>query len=367
MFSTPQRKAEHLEIVVSEDVDFKVSTGFDDVFFIHNALPQCQLEEISPEVSVFGKRLSAPIIIASMTGGHPASYQINAQLAQLAEELQIGFSLGSQRAALEDPRLEYTYRVAREKAPTTLVLGNIGISQLRENPVEVAEKLIEMVDADALAIHLNPLQEVLQLEGEAKCLNALELIRLLAKELKKPIIVKETGCGLSGEVAEKLAQAGVAGLDVGGSGGTSWAAVEFYRAVRAGELNRAEACKTFWNWGIPTAISICEARKGAGENVIIIATGGIRNGLHIAKALALGADLAGIAAPVLKVLVKEGVKRAKDYLERLTYELKISMFLTEARDVKELKTKPLILSGLVGGWVKARKLKRNNFLIPSEQ
>jgi len=364
MFSTSHRKAEHLDIVVKEDVDFKVSACFEDVHLIHNAMPDMSLDDVSTESVILGKKLSAPIIIAAMTGGHPIAYQVNAQLAEIAEKLKVGFSLGSQRAALENCSLEYTYRVAREKAPTTLILGNIGAPQLLQNPIERAKKAIAMIQADALVVHLNPLQEALQLEGEASYAKVLDNLSLLAKELDKPVIVKETGCGLSKEVAEKLARIGVAGIDVSGSGGTSWAAVEYYRAVKAGDFERAEVCKSFWNWGIPTAISICEVRKGVGNDLLVIATGGVRNGIQVAKALALGANAVGIAAPLLKTLVNEGIKQVERYLKRLIFELKIAMFLVGACTVDVLRDKPVILTGLVGDWVRARGLKRKNLLTP---
>lgn len=365
MTETPQRKAEHIDIVVNENVDFDISNGLDDVKLIHHAVPELSLEEISTDVCVLGKHLAAPIMIAAMTGGHPAAYRVNSSLSEVAEAFKIGFSLGSQRAALEDSRFEYTYRIAREKAPTALIFGNIGVPQLLDDPVGKAMRAIEMVNADALAIHLNPLQEALQLEGETNYSKALQSIEEVARGVQTPTIIKETGSGLSREVVRKLARTGISGLDVGGAGGTSWAAVEYYRAKRAGDPLRSKVCKTFWNWGLPTAVAICESRCEVGEDMLIIASGGIRNGLQIAKALALGANLVGIAAPFLRILVHEGIESVINYIKQLVFELKVAMFLVGARNVNELRHKPVILTGLLKDWALARNLFRKNYLLPS--
>ncbi|HDO20570.1 MAG TPA: type 2 isopentenyl-diphosphate Delta-isomerase, partial [Candidatus Bathyarchaeota archaeon] len=262
--------------------------------------------------------------------------------------------------ALERPELSYTFSIVRESAPNIFVMGNIGAAQFSlKYGLDEAFKAVEMVDADALAVHLNPLQEAVQPEGEPFYDGVLEKLKLLSSSLKLPIIAKETGSGISGEVAAKLEKVGISGVDVGGAGGTSWAAVEYYRSLEAGDLSHASLAELFWDWGIPTAISICEVSFHT--NLPIIATGGVRSGIDIAKALALGASLAGIALPLLKPAVENGVKGVLSYLERLINELKVAMFLVGARRIADLKRIPLIIGGFTGNWLKLRGISLEEY------
>ena len=282
------RKLEHLWLCKHCDVEHKhKKTGFEEIELIHKALPQINKEEIDINIEFLGKTLEAPIIITGMTGGHPASLSINRELARAAEQLNIGLGMGSQRAGIENPKLKSTYTVMRDEAPSIFLIGNIGAPQ-----IEYAEEAAAMMNLDALAVHLNPLQEAIQPEGDVNASNYLEYVGEASKKLDIPIIVKETGAGIKREDAIALTRAGAAAIDVAGAGGTSWAAVETYRSKDPYMGN------LFRDWGIPTAVSTIEVLQSV--NIPIISSGGIRSGLDAAKALALGADAVGLALPVLK-------------------------------------------------------------------
>lgn len=284
-----------------------------------------------------------------MTGGTERGKVINAALAEAAERMGIGMVVGSQRAALEDPLLVDTFSVVRSKAPTAFIAANIGCQQLAEDPVSVARRCVEMIDADALTVHLNPLQESVQPGGEPRYSTCLEAIAEVCRSLEVPVIVKETGAGMSRDVARKLRKVGVAAIDVAGAGGTSWAAVEYYRA--SDEISRHVA-ETLWDWGIPTAASILECREAG---VPVIASGGIRSGLDVAKALALGADLAGMALPLLKPAL-EGANSVIRTLKLVVAVLRTVMFLTGSKTVAELKKAEYVLLGELKQWVEWRSL-----------
>ena len=347
MVLTENRKAEHLRICLTEDVQAKkVTTGFEDVHLLHKAVPQMSLSDVDTTVSFFGKKLKAPIIIEAMTGGTPEAAKINANLAEAAERFGLAMGVGSQRAALETPRLESTFKVAREKGPHVFLIANLGLPQiLAEKGVEAARRAVEMISADALAVHLNILQEAIQREGETSFHGALNRLREVAKELSVPVIAKETGVGIVSEDVRLLEGSGVKGIDVGGAGGTSWAAVESYR--ERGVKNRLGI--TFWDWGIPTAVSVVEAISST--DLAVIASGGVRTGLDAAKAISLGADVAGLAWPLLKPAVEGNL----DYvLNALVEEFKTSMFLTSARRVEDLKRCPVVVTGKTAEWLKVR-------------
>ena len=261
-------------------------------------------------------------MIASITGGHPDTIPVNAALAAAAEELGVGIGVGSQRAAIDDPAQEESFRVVRDKAPNAFVYGNIGAAQIREYGVEGIEKLVEMIDADALAIHLNFLQEAIQPEGDKDATGCLDIIREICSALSTPIIVKETGAGISREDALLLQKAGVSAIDVGGVGGTSWAGVEVYRARGSGDSTSEHLGELFWDFGIPTVASIIESKV----SLPIIATGGVRTGLDIAKSLALGASAASAALPFVGSAL-EGKESVVSTLSRMLKELKTAMFL----------------------------------------
>ena len=345
---TSKRKIEHLDICTRENVESK-GNGFDDVELVHRCLPEINKADISTKMTFLGHGFNAPLMIASMTGGHPGTREVNANLALAAEELGLGMGVGSQRAALEDPRLEDSYRIVREKAPHAFIYGNIGAPQLSQYSIGDLERAVQMVDADAMAIHLNFLQEAIQPEGEVDARGIIEKIAKVAGELSVPVIVKETGAGICHMDAYTLKKAGVAAIDVGGKGGTSWAGVEVFRArAELDEIGEHLGMK-FWDWGIPTAVSLIEADIG----LPLIATGGIRDGIMVAKALALGASMGSIALPLVTA-ARIGPERVKKMLELYIEELKAAMFLTGSVSVEDVRRAPLIISGRTRDALEAR-------------
>lgn len=351
-----KRKADHIEVCLKEDVQArKATTGFEEIHLIHKALPEIEREKIDLSTTVFGYNFSAPIFVGAMTGGTQKATQINAAIAEAVEELGLGMGVGSQRIAIDNPKLERSFSVVREKAPTAFILANIGGPQLvNKYGLKEAKKAVEMVKANALAIHLNALQEAIQPEGDTNYLNLLQKISRLAKELDVPVIVKETGAGISAEDAEMLAAADVAGIDVAGVGGTSWAAVEHYRAKERNDVFSQRLGETFWDWGIPTAVSLVEAVQSV--KVPVVASGGIRNGIDVTKALALGASLASATYPFLEPATKtsEDVKKA---LRLLVEEVRNAMFLVGANSVRELQKVPVVLTGKTAEWLRIRGFK----------
>ncbi len=332
----PNRKKEHLTLCTVEDVE-SGSAGFEDIHFVHNALPEVSKATLDTTATFLGNQFSNPIFIAGMTGGHPETTRVNAALAEAAEQLNIGIGVGSQRAAIENPKLIESFSIVREQAPHAFVVANIGALQIKEYDLEIIDRLIEMVDANALAIHLNFLQEAIQPEGNTNaegCLNAIESV---SQSARVPVIAKETGAGISRDVAKMLEGAGVSAIDVGGAGGTSWAKVEAYRAYHDPMLERLGA--VYESWGIPTAVSVLEA-----SNLPTIATGGIRNGLQVAKSIALGASLCGIGLPLLKPALN-GSKHVISEINAVVEELKVAMFLTGSTALNDLTNTPLIITG----------------------
>jgi len=337
MNQTEKRKEEHVVIAINEDVSMHYNY-WDDISLVHNALPEINEEEIDTSVTLFGKKLEAPILIAGMTGGYSGAKKINENLAKTAEKFQIGLGVGSQRSALENKELRDTYEVVKDY-DIPLKIANIGASQIVKWGVEKSKnniaKIIEMIDADALAICLNFLQEVIQPEGETDARGSYSAIKSLAEEIDIPVIVKESGAGISYDVAERLMKTKIAGIDVGGAGGTSFAAIEYYRARMIKDWLHERIGKTFWDWGIPTPLSVLEVRDAVKDKLSVIATGGIRNGLDGAKAIALGADVFGVAHAMLKPAVK-GENHAAKEMEAIINELRAAMFLVGAESVKEL-------------------------------
>ena len=341
------RKLEHLLICKNYDVEFKdKTTGFEDIELVHNALPEVDKNEIDLSTSVFGKKLDSPLFITAITGGHPASKDINKQLAIAAEQNNIALGVGSQRAACEHPELADTYSVVRENAPDCLLVGNIGAPQLN-----LSNKAVEILDADILAIHLNPLQESIQPEGDLDARGYLDLISKITDLVDIPVMAKETGCGISAETAKQLADAGVSFIDVEGAGGTSWAAVETYRSDDKyyGEL--------FWDWGIPTAISTAEVVNTV--DVPVISSGGIRTGLEAAKAIALGADSVGMALPFLKKSISQ--EDLNQFIKKFNDSLRIAMFLVGANNIEELKQSKLVIRGKTKQWLEDRGINTRNY------
>ncbi|AIY90379.1 type 2 isopentenyl-diphosphate Delta-isomerase [Geoglobus acetivorans] len=345
--TTTKRKLDHINICLNEDVESSY-TGFGDVTFIHNPLPEVHYDEIDMEVSFLGKKLKAPFLIASMTGGHPETYEINKNLAIAVENAGIGMGVGSQRAGIEDETVANTFAVVREHAPNAFIYANIGLPQLIEKGIEYAEKAVEMIDADALAIHLNFLQEIVQPEGDRNAEGGFSIIREVASDLKVPVMIKETGAGIPREIAFSVREAGVKAIDIGGKGGTSWSGVEVYRI--ADELNR-DVARDFWDWGIPTAFSIVDCH----DVLPVVATGGIRNGIDAAKAIALGAKIASSALPFLKP-AKCSVEDVERKIRYFLDGLKKVLFLTGCTHVYDLHKTKIFVSGLLKEWIEFREL-----------
>lgn len=353
MTQTQKRKIDHI-IICTDRVVEAGKTGFGDIILegvelVHSALPEIDFKSIDTSCEFLEKKFKLPIIIAAMTGGTPEALKINHNLAKAAHSFRIGMGVGSQRAAIENPKLESTYNV-RDVAPDIFLAGNLGIVQfVKGYGITEAKKAVEMIQADALCLHLNALQEVVQPEGDTNWEGCLEKIKEISKELGKPVIAKETGAGVSSDIAKQLQEAGVAAIDIGGLGGTSWSLVESFRSESKSEANNI--AKNFGDWGIPTAISLIECRDSV--KIPLIATGGIRNGIEIAKALSLGADMVGIALPLLKLAMKSEADVEKK-LYQIEKELKIAMFLCGARNIEELKRKPIVATGKTKDWIEAR-------------
>lgn len=341
------RKLDHLKIALEKNVQSRVKNGFEDVTLIHRAVPEINKEDIDLDATFLGRKINAPLVIAGMTGGHKVAERINKNLALAAQELNIPMGLGSQRAAIEDDSIAYTFSVAREAAPDAFLIGNLGIAQFCEGyGLKEAEKAVDMIDADALAVHLNPLHEAVQPSGDVSFKGCIEGLKKL-RGLGVPIIAKETGAGVSREDAVLLQDAGVAAIDVGGLGGTSFAAVEHYRS------DKGKLARTFWDWGITTAIATVECSRNT--DLPIIATGGIRNGLEVAKAIALGATACGFALPLL-FKARKGPKEVTAELKRIMDELRTAMFLVGAQNIEELGRADVIIRGKTREWLELRKI-----------
>ena len=347
------RKGEHLRLAADGDVDARTGAGWSDVRLVHEALPEVDPDEVDLRVSFLGRQLAAPLLIAGMTGGHAAAAAVNSRLARAAARHGLAIGVGSQRAALRRPELVATYTVMREQAPQAFLLGNIGAAQLVPQdagpPLSLAQvqNLVSALRADALAVHLNFLQETVQPEGDRRAAGVLDAIRKLVQELGVPVIAKETGAGLSRESARRLVDAGVAALDVGGLGGTSFAAVEGLRAGRQGDQRNQRLGEVFREWGIPTAVSVVAA---AGLGRPVIATGGIRSGLDAARALALGATLAGVARPLLQAALQSD-EAVNAWIEQFLAELRAAIFLSGARTAAGLRSRPRVILGETREWL----------------
>jgi len=346
--ATKSRKLEHIRVTLERDVEARESTLLEYVRIVHNPMPEIDLDEVDLSVVLFGKRLDAPLMITGMTGGHPDVKWINAALARVAEKHRIAIGVGSQRAAIENPDLADTFRVVRENAPSTVVVANLGAPQLaRGYGIGEAAKAVEMLEADAIAIHLNPAQELFQREGDKWFRGVYAKIAEIASELGVPVIVKETGTGIPGEVAAQLYAVGVDCIDVSGLGGTNWVKVEVIRSG-AGDAGGFQD-----SWGVPTAVAIAEARVAA-PRACVIASGGVRSGLDASRALALGADLAGIALPALRVLMRSGEEALDAYIARLKRQLRAAFLLTGSRSLVEYWLRPVVIHGRLAIELEAR-------------
>lgn len=344
--TTSSRKLDHLRLCSETDVTAG-SSGFEDVILVHNALPECDLDSIDLSVDFLGRKLSSPLFISAMTGGHPDTAEVNRVLGSAAEKYGLAMGVGSQRAALENPDLAESFSIVRDAAPHAFLCGNLGAVQLVSHGMDWVDAAVEMIDADALCIHLNFLQEAVQPEGDHNATSCLDAISRACKESHVPIIVKETGCGISSEVAARLFDVGVAAIDTGGYGGTSWAKIEGARAHKrdaAGDKALVGLGNTLISWGIPTAVSVFEVAKVSKGPVI--ATGGLKTGLDIAKGIALGATLGGMALSLLGPALS-GEKALGYAIETIHTELSAAMFLCGVKDISSLSKVRYYLLGNV--------------------
>ncbi len=334
---TASRKADHIRVNLTQDVQSGLTTGLERYRFLHQALPERSLDQVDLGSVFLGHKLRAPLLISSMTGGTEQAQAINRALAEAAEQTGIAIGLGSQRVALEDPGAARSFQV-REVAPTTMLLANLGAVQLNHG-VGVAEcqRAVDMIRADALILHLNALQEALQPEGDHDFSNLLTKIGEVCRGLPVPVVVKEVGWGISAKVARWLAEAGVAAVDVAGSGGTSWSQVEMHRAS---DPDIARLAGDFVNWGIPTAEALVQCRAEL-PSLPLVASGGIRNGIEAAKCIALGADLVGSAGPFLKA-ASVSLEATLKAIRLIAQQLRIAMFAAGVGSIAELRHTSLV-------------------------
>ena len=318
-----------------EAVSFPYGAGLEGYSFVHDALPEIDLDEIDLGTTFLGKPLKAPILISSMTGGFALARKVNRNLALAAQELGLAMGVGSQRVALEEPRVAESFKV-RELAPDILLLGNLGAVQLNYGyGIEQCRQAVRMIRADGLVLHLNVLQEAIQPEGNRNFKGLSEKIAQVCRGLEVPVVAKEVGSGISAEVALRLKQAGVKAIDVAGRGGTSWYAVEARRAAQRGQPTD----QTFADWGIPTVEALISVREAVAD-LEIVASGGIRNGLDIAKAIALGANLCGMGQPLLAPAM-ESTEKVIKFLSWIIYEIKVAMLCVGAKNIGALRQTPL--------------------------
>ncbi|MDP9035211.1 MAG: type 2 isopentenyl-diphosphate Delta-isomerase [Myxococcota bacterium] len=343
------RKDEHLALCASEDVGFRrASTLFECVQLVHDALPDMAFSDVDMSLTMLGKKLRAPLLIAAMTGGTEEAGRINRELASIAEERGYGFGLGSQRAMHVRPDSGDTYRV-RLVAPSALLLGNVGIVQARAMTTSETRRLVDEVGCDALCVHLNVAMELVQPGGDRDFSQGADTLARLVHGLGVPVVVKETGCGISRGVAKKLHDIGVRHVDVSGAGGTSWVGVETKRASAAGNDAARALGEAFWDWGVPTAASVALLAPLGFDT--LIATGGIATGLDVARAIALGATAAGIARPVLRALSAAGREGVMALLDRVEGELMAAMLLTGSRTLDSLRRAPRVVRGELMEWL----------------
>jgi isopentenyl-diphosphate delta-isomerase len=331
------RKSDHIRINLEQDVHSGLTTGLERYHFIHHALPELNLDEVDTSIPFFGKQLCVPILISSMTGGTHEASAINRTLATAAQEMGVAMGVGSQRAAIEHAELASTFQV-RPFAPDILLFANLGAIQLNYGfSVEHCQQAVDMIQADALILHLNALQEAVQAEGQTRFAGLLEKIEKVCRTLKVPVIAKEVGWGFCEEDVRRLVEAGVAAIDVAGAGGTSWSQVEMHRASNESQARLAAA---FVDWGVPTADAICNVRRAAPE-LTIIASGGLRTGVDIAKCLALGASLGGMAGPFLKAAA-QSLELTIQTIQEVRHEIQVCMFATGAGNLTALQSGKLV-------------------------
>ncbi len=348
-----KRKTQHIEIVLKEDVEGPLSTWFEYVHLIHMAASELSEDDIDLRTPFLGKILDYPLIISGMTGGAPGTEKINAALARVAEEFRVAMGVGSQRAAIINPDVEYTFKVVRREARDIPIVANVGAAEVVKYGNPVIEEIVSMIEADALAVHLNLAQEAVQPEGSPNFKGLRERLTELRDALSVPIIIKEVGQGLSYEVAKTLSAVGINYFDVAGSGGTNWVSVEMYRARLSGDKVKEEKALNLLSWGIPTAASILEVRS-ASPNAVIIGSGGVRTAIDALKALRLGADLVGMARPFLRAY-SQGTLR--EFMKSFLESLKAGFAMSGAKNIGELRSRPAVITGPLREWVIVRKLR----------
>ena len=321
---TTKRKSDHIQISLDQNTQSGLTTNLENYHLQHNAIPELNFNEIVTSTRFLGKSISIPLMISSMTGGTQKASEINVALAEAAQEHGIAMGLGSQRAAIEEPELANTFQI-RKSAPDIVLLANLGAVQLNYGfGIDACRRAVEMVEADGLILHLNALQEALQPNGDIRFSGLLEQIENVCKKLEVPVIAKEVGWGISAQAAKKLINAGVYAIDVAGAGGTSWSQVEKHRAKTAAQERQAAIFKS---WGIPTADAIIQVREALAD-ISLIASGGLRSGIDIAKCIALGADMCGIAEPFLKAAT-QSTECVSDCIQQFTSELRIPCLLQD--------------------------------------
>ena len=355
------RKDEHILLVSTEEVESHDTTWLEHIRFVHNALPELNLDDVDLSCEFLGKPISAPIFIGAMTGGTELTKKINVSLAKAAQKYRIPMMVGSQRVILRHPETKESFSAVRTAAPDIPIVGNLGIAQISASKdFKYVHEIIENIDADALAIHLNVIQELIQPEGDKIFSGVIEKLKILKDQIDIPLVIKETGCGISKEVAKAVVEIGIDIIDVSGVGGTSWVAVEYYRAKKEKIESKMNLGELFWDWGIPTAAGIIEVSSVATNHsqMKIIGSGGIRNGIDVAKALRVGADFAALARPFLMVAL-EGQESIEKFIEQIFRELKITMLLTSSKNVDKLKKAPIVISSSLKEWLEERKIKVN--------
>lgn len=347
--TTARRKDSHLDLCASEDVEpAQNSTLFECVHLVHCAMPELSVDELDFTAPLFDRTLRHPLVITGMTGGTERAARVNRDLATLAEKYGLAFGVGSQRAMAEDARRASTFQV-RDVAPSAVVLGNIGLRQAASLGARGVRELGKAIGADAMALHLNAGQELTQPEGDRDFRGGYAVVSELVRVLEDRLLVKETGCGISPEVARRLVELGVRHLDVSGLGGTSWVRVEQLRNSGIAAIVGQE----FSGWGIPTAAAVASVRRAVSSEVRLVASGGIRGGLELAKALALGADVGGLALPLFRAQQAGGVEAAEVALQQVLQGLAQAMLLTGSRKVSDLRSRPKVITGQLKDWMAA--------------
>ncbi len=355
-----QRKIEHVAVALGQDVSAPQRANWGDIQFVHQALPEVNLDEIDTSVNFLGRTLRYPIFISSLTGGHPDVTTINANLARAAQRYGLALGVGSQRAAIVNPDVSDSYAVTREQAPDAFLVANIGAPQLIRQArheaftLEQVQRATQMIGADALAVHMNSLQEAAQPEGDRRAVGEAQALKQLTGQMTLPVIAKETGAGVCREQALLLRSCGVSAIDVGGAGGSSMSAMEAARSAARGDERTRNIGQLYRDWGIATPIAVVEASVA---QLPLISTGGVRNGLDMARALALGATLVGMGFPFLKA-ASQGYDTVCELLETLIAELKVAMQLSGASGIAALREVDVVVTGETREWLMMRGFKK---------